>query len=63
MHWHETAMRAGLAIRLAMVTTGAIVVTRMRWVTIASRTMLPAAPDKVLIAQLVAPARTSRTLV
>src|SRR5690242_7403529 len=27
---HETAMRVGLAMRLAMVTTGAIVLTRMR---------------------------------
>ena len=57
---HETKIRVGLAIRLAIVITGAIVFTRMKLVTAASKTMLPAPPEKVLIVQLTHPATNSR---
>jgi hypothetical protein len=55
------AMRTGLAIRLARVTTGATCLTRIRWVTVASKITLPTPPLKMLIVQLTHPARNSRT--
>jgi hypothetical protein len=61
IHLHETKIRAGLAIKLATVMTGVIVVTRMKWVTMASKTMLPAPPEKVLTVQLAPPARNNTT--
>jgi hypothetical protein len=60
---HETRIRVGLAMRLAIVMTGAITLTRIRFVTAASRMMLPVPPEKVLIVQLIHPATNSRRIV
>ncbi len=58
--FHETNIRVGLAIKLAIVITGAMVFTRMRCVTTASKTMLPAPPEKIPITQLAHPPINSR---
>src|ERR1700730_5137920 len=57
---HEMAIRVGFATRLARGTTGATCVTRIRWVTVASKITPPAPPLKVLIVQLTHPAKNSR---
>jgi hypothetical protein len=50
----------GPAIKLAIVITGAIVFTRMRCVTTASKTMLPAPPEKIPMTQLAHPPINSK---
>ncbi len=56
---HDTRIRVGLAMRLAIVMTGATILTRMMWVTMPRRIRLPPPPEKMPIIQLMNPATSS----